>query len=61
MAEVILKGQCRVTGYMKQSLKCANCKYNRVECVRTFLDAQRERNKTKGTMCVAEEYGKLKP
>lgn len=50
--EKIKKGQCEVTGYRRQSLKCANCRFNRVDNEREFVDAQKTDNKTAGTYCI---------
>ena len=49
----ITEGICPVTGYHMQSLKCANCRFNRVEDVVRFAAASRTDKKTSGTYCVA--------
>lgn len=52
---MIPKGQCPVTGYDRQSVKCANCRYNRVYNPEMFLYTQETANKTNGTMCIATD------
>lgn len=49
----ITEGKCPVTGYEMQSLKCANCRFNRVDDVLRFAAASRTEKKTSGTYCVA--------
>ena len=47
----IPSGECPHTGYEMRSLKCANCKYNRVYDDVAFKYAPRE-NRTRGTYCL---------
>lgn len=49
----IEEGICSVTGYQRQSLQCANCRYNRVEHDEIFLNAAHTENQTLGSYCVA--------
>ncbi len=57
---MIPKGQCPVTGYDRQSAKCANCRYNRVDNPIVFASAQQTANKTNGTLCIATDADMLK-
>ena len=51
----IRKGTCPVTGYEKQSLQCANCRYNRVDNLVRFAACQKTECKTTGTVCIATD------
>lgn len=44
-------GLCSVTGYEKQSLRCANCRFNRVSNIGVFVNAAKTDNKTIGSYC----------
>ena len=48
-------GICKYTGYRRQSLECANCKYNRVVNVPNFEAAAKHERKTGGTICIYPE------
>lgn len=56
----IRKGTCPVTGYEKQSLQCANCRYNRVDNLVRFAACQKTECKTLGTVCIATEADEKK-
>lgn len=52
---MIGRGTCHITGYEKQSLRCANCRYNRVKYPHLFLNAANTENNTAGSYCIADE------
>jgi hypothetical protein len=60
MNKKIDTGICPVTGYEKQSLKCANCRNNRVDNPIKFLACQKTECKTLGTVCIATEADEKK-
>ena len=58
---IIEKGQCTyVKGRLRQSTECLNCKFNRVKNFGMLLRCcySGGAEKTKGTVCVADEYFK---
>ena len=52
-------GTCSVTGYEKQSLLCANCRFNRVRNIAVYVNAAKTDNKTKGSYCSHEANNEI--
>ena len=52
----IERGNCQyIKNRERQSLKCANCRYNRVVNIQTFVRAAHTSNKTAGSVCVYKD------
>lgn len=60
MSKKIDTGICPITGYERQSLQCANCRYNRVDNLIRFSACQKTECKTQGTVCIATEADEKK-